>query len=310
MTKKLVLALLPFMAITACGKSNYQLDLNVATPAGSPAVAFYKYLGDTEHLEVNSDANNVLAYFGADNQTIKDVIVAPTNAGVAKIKAGAPYKIAATVTFGNFFLLSTGKDDNEALDEGDKVLAFQENGVAGKLYKYLYGDKTSNVTYVADAKAVNTAITDKSFDYEYVLLAQPVVSAVVSAKEGYKVFANVQNDYKEKTGGKEITQASIFIRGDVDNKVASKFLNNVEKDVKELLDDPEKFLEAVKDMDDATITAKVTAKKEAVVNLIKNGNALGIGYKNALENKAAIDAFITSLGLQESNEEIYFNINK
>ena len=311
MNKKLLLTLIPVMTLVACNKAAYKLELSVASPAGSPAIALYKYLADTDHLEVNSDANNVLAYFtSTETSQKKDIIFAPTNAGIAAINKGANYKIAATVTFGNFYLISTGKDADETLNDGDKVLAFQQNGVAGKLFNYVYGDKSLNVEYRSTAADVKNEVLTQDVDFGYILLAQPVVSAVISAKEGFKVYANVQNDYKEKTGGKEITQASIFVRGDVDNKVASKFLNNVEKDVKELLNDPEVFLDAVKDMDDTTITAKVTAKKEAVVKLLKNGNALGVGYKNALENKASIDAFIQSLGLKESNEEIYFNITK
>ena len=50
MNKKLVLTLLPFMALTGCGRK-YQLELSVATPAGSPAIAFYRYLGDTDHFQ-------------------------------------------------------------------------------------------------------------------------------------------------------------------------------------------------------------------------------------------------------------------
>ncbi len=312
MNKKLLLTLIPVMALAACNKATYKLDLAVASPAGSPAISLYKYLADIDHLEVNSDANAVIAYFtSTETSKKKDVIFAPTNAGIAAINKGANFKIAATVTFGNFYLISTGLDDDNILNEGDKVLAFQEKGVAGKLFNFVYGDKSLDVSYLATAADVkNKVLTESNLDYEYILLAQPVVSAVVSAKEGYAVYANVQNDYKTKTNGKEITQASIFIRNDVDVEVARKFLNNVEKDVKELLNKPEVFLDAVKDLDDTLVTAKVTAKKEAVVNLIKNGNALGIGYKNALENKANIDAFIQSLGLKETNEEIYFNITK
>ena len=312
MNKKVILSLIPVMMLTACNKAAYKLDVQIASPAGSPAIALYKYLGDTDHLEVNTDANNVIAYFSStDNAQRKDVILAPTNAGIAAINKGAEYKIAATVTFGNFFLISTGSDEDKTLNEGDKVLAFQQNGVAGKLFNYLYGDKGLDVTYANTAADVkNTVLTDKSFDADYVLLAQPVVSAVISAKEGYSVFANLQQDYKTKTDGKEITQASIFVRNDSDSKLIDKFLKNVEQDVKELLDKPESFLDAVKDMDDTVVTGKVTAKKEAVVKLLTNGNALGIGFKYAKDNKAAIDAFIQTLGLKESNEEIYYSVNK
>lgn len=310
--KSILITLLPLIALTACGNVKYKLDIQVASPAGSPAIALYKYLGDSEHLEVNTDANNVLAYFSSqDTNQRKDVIIAPTNAGIAAILKGAEYKIAATVTFGNFFLISTGSDEDKTINEGDKVLAFQQNGVAGKLFTYLYGDKGLDVTFVNTAADVkNTVLTDKSFDADYVLLAQPVVTAVISAKDGYSVFANLQADYKEKTGGKEITQASIFVSDNAQSTLINSFLANVKSDVEKLLKEPESFLEAVKDMDDTVVISKVTAKKEAVVNLLKNGNALGLGYKAALENKASIDAFIQTLGLKETNEEIYYSSNK
>ena len=312
MNKKLLLTLLPLIALSACNKAAYKLDLQVASPAGSPAIALYKYLGDSDHLEVNTDANNVVAYFSSTKTSErKDVILAPTNAGIAAINSGANYKIAATVTFGNFFLISTGSDEDKTLNKGDKVMAFQEKGVAGKLFNYLYGDKELDVEFKTTAADVkNAVLTDKDFNADYILLAQPVVNAVVSAKEGYSVFANLQQDYKEKTGGKEITQASIFVRNDTDTQLLNNFLKNIKSDVESLLKKPEVFLDAVSGMDDTVVTAKVTAKKEAVVNLIKNGNALGLGFKYALENKASIDAFIGTLGLQETNEEIYFSVNK
>ena len=312
MNKKLLLTLLPLIALSACNKAAYKLDLQVASPAGSPAIALYKYLGDSDHLEVNTDANNVVAYFSSTKTSErKDVILAPTNAGIAAINSGANYKIAATVTFGNFFLISTGSDEDKTLNKGDKVMAFQEKGVAGKLFNYLYGDKELDVEFKTTAADVkNVVLTDKDFNADYILLAQPVVNAVVSAKEGYSVFANLQQDYKEKTGGKEITQASIFVRNDTDTQLLNDFLKNIKSDVESLLKKPEVFLDAVSGMDDTVVTAKVTAKKEAVVNLIKNGNALGLGFKYALESKASVDAFIGTLGLQETNEEIYFSVNK
>lgn len=132
-------------------------DLKVACPAGSPAMAFYKYLKNS-NLEVAA-ADTVLAYL--DNSSNKDIIVAPTNAGLAAINKGVNIKLAATITFGNFFVVSTGNDNNDVMDKGDKVLAFQENGVAGKLFKYVYGDKELNITYVKDAAtAKNIVLTE------------------------------------------------------------------------------------------------------------------------------------------------------
>ena len=139
---------------TTESEASSQLNLNVAVPAGAPAVPFYKNLTDS-HLEV-AGADTVVAYLTSSSS--KDVVIAPTNAGINAIKQGANFKLAATVTFGNFFLVSTGNDNDGILNKGDKVLAFQEKGVPGKIFNYVYGDKELDVKFVTDAAAAKTEI--------------------------------------------------------------------------------------------------------------------------------------------------------
>ena len=131
------------------------IDIKVACPAGAPATSLYNHLNETENIEIAA-ADTVLAYLS--NNSNKDVVIAPTNAGLAAINRGAEFKIAATITFGNFFIVSTGHDKNGTMDKGDKVLAFQENGVAGKMFNYIYGDRELNITYVADVNEAKSII--------------------------------------------------------------------------------------------------------------------------------------------------------
>ncbi len=300
-------------AIACSSHSNkeHPLELQVATPSGSPATAFYKHLGDTDHLEVNTDPNNVIAYFSKADSQRKDIIVAPTNAGINAINNGANYQIAATLTFGNFYLLATGKDSDKTLNEGDKVLAFQQNGVAGKLFNFIYGDKNLSVDYLANAAAVKDKVLTEDVDYGYVMLAQPVVTAVLKAKTqaGYSLFADMQADYKTKTGGKEITQASLFVSKDSDQAKVNDLLKYLKQDIEELIANPDVLDEATKDLEDQIVTTKLTANKELVKTLIKN-NQLGLGYKEAFENKASIDSFVANFGIGETNEEIYYRVNQ
>lgn len=134
------------------------LELNVAVPAGAPAIAFYKHLNDSK-LDVDA-AETVVAYLSSNSS--KDVVVAPTNAGIAAINKGADFKLAATITFGNFFIVATGNDDDGVMNKGDKVLAFQENGVPGKIFNYVYGDRDLDVKFAKDVQeAKNTILTEK-----------------------------------------------------------------------------------------------------------------------------------------------------
>ena len=310
MKKQLLITLLPLLALTACNKnSTYKLDLSVASPAGAPATAFYKYL-TSDNLEVDSNANNILSYFAGTN---KDVIVAPTNYGIKVIKDGtADYKIAANITFGNFYLLATGKDSDSTLNEGDKIIAFQQNGVGGKLFNYVYGDLNLETTYLEDGSAiVKQIIAGKGeLDADYVLLAQPAVNNVLSKFSSFSVYANVQNDYKAKSGGKEITQASIFVRNGLNKNVIENFLSNIENDVKELLEDPKTAIDKYDGkVEDEIFSGKLSSTKEDLVKLLTDNNQIGLGYKDAYSNKESIDAFIGTLGMGATSEEIYFRID-
>lgn len=318
MKKILILTALILAGLTGCTNDSSEscgsgckifttnaINLKVACPAGAPAVALFAHLGES-NVEINA-AENVQAYMTGTSD--KEVVILPTNFGVnAIINRGVDFKLAATVTFGNFFLLSTGLDDNTTLDSGDKVLAFQQNGVAGKLFNYVYGDLGLDVTYDADAASVKTKIltADSSFDYDYALLAQPVVNAILKNKTSYSLYANVQDDYKTKTGGKEITQASIFVRNIVDSQKATAFLNTIKSDVEQLLDDTQVVIDQTSSLEDEIVAAKLNVNAQVIKGLLDNGNQLGVGYKDAFSNKANIDAFLQTLGMGATSEEIYF----
>ncbi len=286
--------------------STTALSVKVASPSKAPAVALFAHLKE-ENVEINSAANNVVAYL--TNASDKDMVIVPTNAGISAIVSkNAQFKIAATVTFGNFYLIQTGKDSDKTLNEGDKVLAFQEKNVAGKLFSYLYGDKNLETTYLADVTAVkNEILTNESSDYDYVLLAQPDVNEILKSKKDYSVYANVQEDFKTKSGGKEITQASIFVKNTSDKEAVTTALNTIKSDVDALLKNTKSLLEATKDVEDQVFSSKLGSTKEELKGLLDNENQLGIGFKKAIDNKASIDAFISTFGMGATSEEIYFN---
>jgi len=286
--------------------STNPIEVKIASPSKAPAIALFAHLNE-ENVEINSVANNVVAYLTTTSD--KDMVIAPTNAGIsAIINKNAQFKIAATVTFGNFYLIQTGKDYDKTLNAGDKVLAFQEQNVAGKVFNYVYGDKGLETTYLADVTAVKTEVlTNESLDYDYILLAQPDVNEVLKAKKDYSIYANVQNDFKTKSGGKEITQASIFVKNSSDKEAVVSTLNTIKNDVDALLTNSSNLLEASKDVEDQVFSAKLGSTKEELKALIDDNNQLGIGFKKAKDNKASIDAFISTFSMGATSEEIYFN---
>ncbi len=308
MKKHYALALLPLLLLSSCD-ADEKLNVTVASPNGAPAISLYEYLGD-QNCEI-SNAQTVSSYMQSGN---KDVVILPTNAGVKMIqKNDAPYKLAATVTFGNFFLASTGNDENATLDKDDYVVVFQQNSIPDQLFKYVYGSDFANVHYVADASAAARVLisgkneSDSNSDADYVLVAQPSLSSALSQNNKAAVHSDVQSLYAQKSGGKKIMQASIFINNSLSNKKAKDFLEEIEDDVEDLLEDPSSLDEALLEskLENEVIASKI-GDPSTIKYLIANNNQIGIGYANAYINKSSIDSFLATLGQEATTDDIYF----
>ena len=134
-----------------------RLDVKIVAPTGAPAVSLYHFVDDLNgNLTTSSNPDAAIIPMFQNNNY--DVIVAPTDRGLNQIiNLGAHYRIAATITFGNFYIVSMGTDTDNTLNKGDKVIIFQENGIPGKTFKYLYGDlglTTTDVAAASDTKLI------------------------------------------------------------------------------------------------------------------------------------------------------------
>jgi hypothetical protein len=244
----------------------------------------------------------------------KDVVVLPTNAGMqAIINKKAEYQIAATITFGNFYLVSLGNDANNELDANDKILLFQKGNVPDKIFHYVYGDTyDANISYVSAVSDAAAAATSGSFvDAEgnnvvpnYVLLAQPVLTNVLSKKENVKVYADIQAKYKEKSNGLDLFQASVFIKKSVARETAQSFLDSLKGDIETVIANPDTFNTALEGVENANTVYGIAPT--AAANVTKNNNGMGLGFKAAKENKTAVENFLKLFNIEGVNEEVYF----
>ena len=308
MKKKIILTLLPLIALVGCnkGETEREIKLTVAAPTGAPAVALYTRLF-SEKTEINL-ASNVQTWLSTGAY---DVVIAPTNAGAALIKKGAPYKLAATLTFGNFYIASTGHDTDGVMDKDDYVVAFQQNGIPDKLFQYVYGNDY-NVHYVSDNTDSVRALTsgknesDNNADVDYVLVAQPGLHNVMKNKQNVTIYQSLQEEYHKKSNG-ELTQASVFINNNVEKAHADEFLKYLKEDVNNLLNKPEKMVDKyLSSYSDLQVSAKLGVNQTLLKEVLPD-NLLGLGYKEAYSNKSNIDSFLVNLGLgNETSEEIYY----
>lgn len=130
-------------------------DLKILAPTGAPSVAFYNYATNSNFETTSNPQTGLIPMFAQNNY---DVIVAPTHGGLMQvINKSANYQIAASITFGNMYIVSMGTDSDNELNAGDRVLYFQKTDLPGKVFNYLYGDlelSTYDVASAADTKNI------------------------------------------------------------------------------------------------------------------------------------------------------------
>ena len=305
--KKLILLAIPALLLTAC--QDKTKTINIIAPVGAPAFAFYKY-GHAENFETNSVPDNVVT--SMTKASSKTVVVIDTVSGVQAINKGAPYKIAANITFGNFYLTSTGHDANGVMEPGDKVVLFGQNKTPDLLFHYLYGNEfDSGVEYVkavSDAAGVlatgQNAVT--GHDIDYVFMAQPAVFATLPKNPTASIYANLQDVYKTKSGGKEMVQASVFIKNSLEKEVGEQFLESLKGDIEEAIATPDVIKDSLADIDDQTVMSVYGTKAQVATAVTKNGNGLGLGFKKALDNKENIESFLSLFGEKGLDAKYYF----
>ena len=319
MKKYFIPLIIATMALVGCNAKNSSSEvkefdrtsLSIITPTGAPALAFYNYAG-LSNFETNSVPTNIVGIMAAGQ---KDVAVLPTNAGIQAIKGkNAPYQIAATITFGNFYIASMGNDSDNEMNAGDKILLFQKGNVPDKIFHYVYGDAFDSSIYyvnaVSDAAAalISGSFTDaesgESVVPNYVMVAEPVLTNVLSKKENVKIYADVQAKYKEKSGNKELFQASVFVKNTLEKELVTSFLSSLKDDIEGAIADPSKLSAGM---------AKESAAQEVfgvapqmAENVLKKNNGMGLGFKYAKENKDAIETFLALFDIKDLDEKIYF----
>lgn len=275
----------------------------IMCPTGGPAVAMSYYAGKS-NFETTADPSLLMGYFAKGDY---DLIVAPTDVGVKAIKQGCKYKLAATITFGNFYLVSTGLDDNNKLDEGDSIVLFQEGGLPDKIFHYIYGnDFNTTITYVKsvavaansyDSKSVTTAEGSKK-DVDYVLLAEPKLTALNIDND--KII-NLNEEFEAASGVSRIFQASIFAKNGA--KVDTS-LKNIKENIETITQlDANVVKENMNKVSDPQTFFGMPS--EMAYKCINNSNSLGIGFVYAKDAIPALKNYLEILGLGDIDESIF-----
>ena len=293
------------MVLCGCRRDKYK-GLSFIVPTGAPAIAMSAF-ADLEGFETTTDPSTIVPLL-ANGQY--DVAVLPTNVGVTAINnKKVPYKMLCTITFGNLFVASTGKDSDGVMDENDYIVSFQQGAVPDKIFHYVYGTQFDNalhyVSSAADAaKCLMTGknLADESKDVDYVLLAEPALTKVLEKNQTASVYANIQDLYKTKSNGLILTQASVFVKNTLTDDVTKDAIyKTIESSVNQMIKKPSKIEANMSKVDEpATIFG---VEPEYAVKTTENGNRMGLGCKLASDIKSDISEFLTIFGVSPITDE-------
>lgn len=305
--KTKLLLLIPLLLLGGCSKNDADNieDLTIVTPTGAPAVALAKCLS-YKNFSTFSNVSTVKAQMINE---IADVAVLPTNTGVDLLKTISCYKLAATITFGNLFVASTGLDEDGVMDENDYIVSFVPNAVPDKIFKSVY-QVDGGLHYVEDASEaakclkLKKDLSNNSADVDYVLLAEPALTKLANDGVEFNIYANLQTEYQNKYNNQKIFQASIFVHDRLDKTTTNAFLDEVKTNIQLLIENPSQLSEIVSANPNAASTLEINVP--AAIGAIQNNNRLGIGFEYAYLNKQQIDTFLNIFGIEPTNEEIYF----
>lgn len=290
-------------------------DLSIVVPSGAPSLVFYNKI-DNRNFNT-SDAKSILPELKSGNGS--DIIVIDTVNGIKALNDGADYKIAATITFGNFYVAATGLDDNGVMEDGDYIVVFSQGAVSDLIFHNIYGnDLDSNLHYVsavADASAclikginISDDERDASEDpyVEYVMIAEPALTAALAQNSNAYIYANLQNEFKKRNAGHKLIQASIFVSNKLDNELVNKFLNETVTTVNGMFTNPNVFADGVANLSDVEVKDIFGVPNSKIVTKVLENNSIGINFMRAYYIKEDIDNMLSLFGIEKTNEEIYF----
>ena len=317
--KALILTALSGLLLTGCKitlfgrtfkffekKESNTIDQKIVVPTGAPAIAMSAF-AMTKNFETVTDPSTIIPMM-ASGQV--DVAVLPTNVGATAITIKqVPFKILCTITFGNFYLASTGHDDDGIMDADDYIVSFQKGAVPDKIFHYIHGDEFDNalhyVSGAADAaKCLKTGknMSDENAAVDYVLLAEPAMTNVLKTTPTASVYEDLQSKYKEKSGGLLLPQASVFVKSSLDQEtVMEGIYEALSKSVDEMVADTKVMTTLMNMVSDPETVFGV--KPEVAAEVTQNGNKMGLGCKLASTIKNDINNFLQIFGVSELKDE-------
>lgn len=263
-----------FLTLASCNKDK----LNMIVPYGAPQFAqLYMQESNDYDVTIVQGADPLVAAFASESY---DVIIAPTNLGAKLYQSKPVYQLAASITWGNYYLISK---DFIALDdlEDQEIIAFGQNQTPDAILQYVLDDSSIHITYLDSlSSVVSEFLLDGSQIY---LVAEPSLS-LIEASHTVNVI-DIKQLYQDKTGRDSFPQASVFVHHKLSDDIVDKIKNDIKNSI-------EKTLNKLDETALLAIELGIQMDQEIIKSSFLNSNIL---YKSSDDAKEDIIVYLEML---------------
>ncbi len=275
--KKVLAILILLLILSGCKPSE---SITMIVPYGSPELSqLYMEESNDYMVDIVQGADPLISAFGSISH---DVIFAPTHLGAKMYNSMPSYLLAASIIWGNYYIVSNTTYTLEELSNKE-VVVFGQNQTSDIIIRYI--TTTLNITpdfiYVDSVStATSLFISDSS---RIVMVAEPSLSLIKQSMPNVKVI-DLQQAYLEITGKDSYPQSSVFIKSSLSKHIVEKIMGDLESSI-------------------ALVNSKITETAELSVSL-------GMGMSQAVVESAIPLSNIRFVHAQDAQTEIvyYFEI--
>ena len=214
-------------------------DFNIYTPDGAPALALSKLMVENETLGVDAkynvvNATNIRDYIVNGSA---DIAILPITAASKLCGTGTNYKMIASVTNGNLFVIGKGTGTTLADLVGKKVAVANLADFPGIAFRALLNNNDIEFTTINDTDSAvsgkvslvgiaGNAVKASLDAYDYVVAPQPVATVAVNSTAGASVLMDIQQLW----GGNMVQAVAVVKNTHYNNTtLIHKFLKAVAK---------------------------------------------------------------------------------
>lgn len=294
--KKLSIFLIPVISIfmiIGCGvNKDVTIDevkeINFVVPDGLPAISIAKMIKEEPEFQKGYNVNYNIEKV-PDNiatsimKSEADIAIVPSNIPAISYNKNGDYKIAGTVGWGSFYIVST--DNSQSIDDlkGKEIYNIGKGLTPDIITKAILKnnnidpDKDVNLSYVGGVTEIAPVIL--SGKANYAVLPEPALSTVLSKKDNLNILLDLNEEWKKENDSEYgYPQATIIIKKDLienNNKLVEKILREIENSTIWAYKDKEALGDYCEEIG-------VSANKNIIVSAMERANIKYVDIKDSV----------------------------